>query len=135
MAKHSHDRGFTLIELLVVVAIIAIIAAIALPAYSDFIKASKARTAQADLRAWSAVQEGYRQRTLAYPADETIARTGFSPASKSGDFTFSHATTGGYTLTATGVGSVSGCPLALAAGNVSSSTGACWGAVQGDGKW
>ena len=99
-------RGFTLIELLVVVAVIAILAAIALPAYGNYVRISKVRLAQSDLMAWSAVVENHRQRTLAFPADETTAKAGFLQSSKSGDFGFGYATTGGYTLTATGAGTL-----------------------------
>ena len=122
-----HDTaGFTLIELMVVVAIIAIIAAIALPAYRDHIRHAKMRTAQADLQAWSAIVESYRQRTLAFPGTETIAKTGFAPASKTSDFTFGYGTGSWYTLTATGAGDMSGCSRTLTADNARG--GSCMGA-------
>ena len=99
---------------MVVVAILAILAAIALPAYGKYVLVGKTRTAQADLRALSAAYENFRQRTLAYPASDTertAAKTAWSPASKSADFSF--ADTGSYTLTATGAGKLSGCTLTL----------------------
>lgn len=133
--------GFTLLELMVVVAIVAILLGLALPAYMDYVKRSKVRTAQADLRALSAVVENHRQRTLAYPsaaAGSTDAvKTAFpawSPASKAADFGFSYSTTGGFTLTATGAGSVSGCNLTLTAGNSAGASNDCWGAARG-GTW
>ena len=125
-------RGFTLIELLVVVAVIAIVAAIALPAYGNYVRISKFRLAQSDLMAWSAVVENHRQRTLAFPADETTAKAGFLQSSKSGDFGFGYATTGGYTLTATGAGTLAGCTLSLKANNTRSASG-CPGNANGVG--
>ena len=90
----------------------------------------KTRLKQA-LLAWSAVVEGMRQRTLAFPADETAAKAGFNPASKAGDFGFSYAATGGYTLTATGAGRLAGCSLTLAADGARGQSG-CPGS-SGDG--
>lgn len=110
-------RGFTLIELMVVMAVIAILAAIALPAYGDYVLRSKVRVAQSDLLAWSAVVENHRQRTLAFPTDDAEAKQGFQPASKPDDFDFAYATTGGYTLTATGKRKLAGCTLTLTAAN------------------
>ena len=126
-------RGFTLIELLVVVAVIAILAAIALPAYGNYVRISKVRLAQSDLMAWSAVVENHRQRTLAFPTDETAAKAGFLQSSKSGDFGFGYATTDGYTLTATGAGTLAGCTLSLKANNTRSASG-CPGNANG-GEW
>ena len=126
--KIGHDSaGFTLIELMVVVAILAIIAAIAVPAYRDHIRHAKMRTAHTDLQAWSAIVENHRQRTLAFPANEVAAKSGFAPASKTADFGFGYATTDGYTLTATGAGDMSGCTLTLNAGNTRSASSGCPG--------
>lgn len=116
--------GFTLIELMVVMAILAILAAIALPAYGQYVLRTKVRIAQSDLLAWSAVVEGQRQRTLAFPADEAAAKVGFNPASKSADFAFSYAADAGYTLTASGqAGKLAGCTLTLTAAGVRGQSG------------
>lgn len=60
-------RGFTLIELMVVVVIVAILASVAFPSYESYVKKSKAKTAAADLVAWSLVMENINQKRLAYP--------------------------------------------------------------------
>lgn len=114
-------RGFTLVELVVVVAILAILVAIAVPSYQNYVTRSKIRTAQSDLLALSALVENHRQRTLSYPttpaagtAEVRDAFQGWSPASGSGDFSFSYAYDDGYTLTASGTGGrLAGCTLTL----------------------
>lgn len=118
--------GFTLMELMIVIAIVAILAALALPSYMDYVVRSKIRTAQADLQAWSAVVENYRQRQLKWPADQTVALVGFKPASKSTDFGFTYSTASGYTLTATGAsGKLNGCTLTVTADNTRTVGGGC----------
>ena len=143
MHNTRRASGFTLIELMIVIAVVAILVALALPSYMDYVKRSKARTAQADLRALSAAAESYRQRKLAYwdedegsAADIQAVFNGWNPASKGADFGFSYDADGGsYTITATGTGSVDGCTLTLDASNTSDADGTCWGAVAADGTW
>lgn len=124
-------RGFTLIELMVVVAIIAILAAIALPAYADYALRSKIRVAQSDLMALSSNVENFRQRTLGYPASDTVAKKGWQASGKSGNFTYSYATSSaGYQLKAvagSAMGKASGCTLTLDADNTRGVTGNCAG--------
>nr|WP_272494143.1 type IV pilin protein [Stenotrophomonas mori] len=93
-----------------------------MPAYGNYVARSKTRTAQADLRALSAVLENHRQRTLAYPdvvaTDTSAVQSAFAawtPAARAGDFGFSARADGsGYVLTATGVGArLEGCTLTL----------------------
>lgn len=117
--------GFTLIELMVVVAVIAILASIALPAYDDYIRRSRARTAASDLASLSLVVENLYQRNLSYPtategtkaADYISGNAGPSwSGSQSQHFTYTvkvDATS--YDLKATGVstGMNAGCVINL----------------------
>lgn len=87
---------------MIVVAIIAILAAIALPAYHNYILRTKIRLAQSDLLTLATNVESFRQRTLAYPADQEQAERGWNPASDAADFSFSfESEDGGYLLSAT----------------------------------
>jgi type IV pilus assembly protein PilE len=120
--KSAH--GFTLIELMIVVVIVAILAAIALPAYGNYVKKSRAKSAGADLVTLSLNFENSFQRSLVYPAiaatdDVTLKMPGWTP-SQGGYFSYtatSSATANAsgvfYTLTATGSGAMSGCNLTL----------------------
>lgn len=112
--KHS---GFTLLELMVTVAIIAILAAIALPAYSNYIKRSEAKSAGANLVALSVVIEGKYLKTLSY-TDATTTSTAATQAyatawqAPTDNFTYTASVTASskmYTLTASG----NGCTLTL----------------------
>lgn len=127
--RSRRSGGFTLIELMIVVAIVAIIAAIALPAYRNYVLRSKIRVAQSDLLALSANVENFRQRTLAYPTSAEQATRGWSPASKSADFTFGYATkNGNYTLTGTagdGLGKASSCVVTVDGSNARSVNSGC----------
>ncbi len=116
----SVSRGFTLMELMIVVAIIAILAAIAIPSYDDYNRRSRARNATVDLMTLSVALENEFQRTLSYPtlnlvgtANVTDRFTTWSP-SQGAFFSFSvQSSTGNYTLTAAGTGSMTGCDLTL----------------------
>lgn len=132
MNARTYGRGFTLLEVMVVLAILAILAALALPIYMNYITRSRIRIAQSDLLALSASVENHRQRTLLYPtatlngtAAVTGRFTGWTPASKPTDFSFTYATdASGYRITATGVSSrLAGCSASLTAANARTTAG------------
>ena len=124
--------GFTLIEMLIVIVVIGILAAIAYPSYQEHIVKSRARTASSDLMALATDLENSFQRTLSYPVittdntSETQAITiGWSPA-QADFFVYSVvATSGGYTLTASGTGMMNGCDITLNQANTRTASSQC----------
>ncbi|SHG94628.1 type IV pilin protein [Ferrimonas marina] len=126
------QSGVTLLELLITVVIVAILATVALPSYQDSVMQTRAKTATTDLIALSLTLENTRQRTLTYPtvtttttAETQTAASGWQPA-QSEHFRYSLiATSSGYTLSATGIGSLDGCVLTVNQDNVRSQTSSC----------
>lgn len=125
------SRGFTLIELMITLVVAGVLAAVAMPAYSGFVKKSRARDAGADLAALALNMENSFQLQLAYPvnAANTVASTSnfsaWSPTQAS-HFNYTLASTAtSYTLTATGKSSLDGCVMTLNQANTRSASSAC----------
>lgn len=98
-----NQKGFTLIELMIVVAIITILASIALPAYSDYVIRSKLAEAMSGMADGRIKLEQFFQDNRAYNA------AGSPCPANTANFTFACAPTPTtYTITATGLGNISG---------------------------
>jgi type IV pilus assembly protein PilE len=116
---------------MIVVALIAILARVALPTYSKYVVKSRARASTADLSGLALSLENTYQLTLAYPtyAAGTVATTTLFPAWSPTQtayfgYTLTSAPTG-YTLTATGSGTASGCNLTLTNAGAKTATSTC----------
>ena len=99
-------KGFTLLELMVTVAIAGILLAIALPAYQDYTRRGKIPEATAGLLLKTVRLEQYFQDNKSYEGASDCANDSHSSRYFSFQCTTSSAT--GYTLIATGVGSMAG---------------------------
>jgi len=99
-------NGFTLIEVMIVVAILAIIAAFAVPSYQEYVMRGRLQDATANLATKQVQLEQWFQDRRTYAGATACA---LDTTNRNFDFTC-NGTEGlnGYTLTATGKGSVAG---------------------------
>ncbi len=103
-------NGFTLIEVMIVVAILAIIAAFAVPNYQEYVMRGRLQDATANLATKQVQLEQWFQDRRTYAGSGAANRPcGLDTTNRNFDFTC-NGTEGlnGYTLTATGKGSVAG---------------------------
>jgi len=133
VANKRFASGFTLVELLIAVVIAAVLAAIALPSYTDYVRRTEMRSAQADLIALATNIENEYQRLLSYPSltssiDLDARYSGWSPTTDSNLFTFSATSISvdgavvGYEIKATGKGSFTSCLITMNNSNARTAT-------------
>ena len=129
-------RGFTLIELMITVAIVAILAAVALPNYSDHVRRGKISDAVSGLSDQRLKMEQYFQDQRTYVG--SCAPTTVAPAPVSTpNFIIAcgprTATT--YTVTATGIGSMTGFAYSIDQAGAKSTTAVPAGWTAGTCGW
>jgi type IV pilus assembly protein PilE len=123
------DRGFTLIELMITVAIVAILAAVALPSYSAYVLRANITDAVKGLSEMRLKMEQYFQdnRKWAGGNPPPCDPAGGAPLPKNtSNFTFACTTltATAYTVTATGIGSMTGFVYTIDQANVQATTSA-----------
>lgn len=105
------QQGFTLIEVMITVAIVAILAAIALPSYSEYVRRARITDAVSVLSDMRLKMEQYFQdnRTYNGTPPPCTAGTIAPPPAATPNFTFACSNLGAstYTVTATGIGTMS----------------------------
>lgn len=103
---NRQNSGFTLIEVMIVVAIIAIISAIAIPAYQDYVTRGRLQDATSTMSTKQVQLEQWFQDRRTYVGAPACAN---DTTNRNFDFSCNGSETAvGYTLTATGKGSVLG---------------------------
>jgi type IV pilus assembly protein PilE len=100
------QRGFTLIEVLVTVAIVGILLAVALPAYSDYVIRGRLSEAFTALGGAQPAAEQFWSNNRTYIGFD--AGGSFPGATNNFTFTLTNATPSSYTVTATGIGKMTG---------------------------
>jgi len=126
-------KGFTLIELMIVLVVIAILTAVALPAYTNYVTRGKLAEATSALSDGRVKMEQFFQDNRTYVGGPTpAATTNFTYAT-------SNLSTTTYTITATGIGSVSAYSYTIDQNNTKASatpwgnSATCWVVNSGGG--
>lgn len=127
------QKGFTLVELMVTVAVIGILAAIGIPAYNDYVTRGKLVEATSALSDARVKMEQYFQDSRTYDAGGgTTCPAAIAAATTNFTYACSNLTTTTYTITATGIGSLSAFSYTINQANTKGSTtpwgdsATCW---------
>jgi len=102
------QNGFTLVELMIVVAVIGILSAVAMPAYNDYVTRGKITEATSALSDGRVKMEQYFQDNRTYNPGAGVCPTAIPAATTNFTYACSNLSTTNYTITATGIGSLSG---------------------------
>jgi len=111
-------KGFTLIELMIVLVVIGILTAVALPAYTNYVTRGKL------VEATSALADGRVKMEQFFQDNPTTGYVGGPVPAATTNFTYatSNLSKTTYTITATGIGSVSAYSYTIDQNNTRTST-------------
>jgi type IV pilus assembly protein PilE len=117
------QNGFTLIELMVTVAIVGILTAVALPAYGDYVTRSRLTEAFTALAGAQPSAEQFWSNNRNYQNFDTTVGSGFPTGTANFTYALSGATTSTYTITANGIGKMTGFSFSIAQDGTRSTLG------------